>query len=365
MRITRRWLGLGVVAQFLVGYVWTSLLVMSINTLVLATLDRSFLTMPLIALSGLAYSGLTLYAYLAVAQGLLNSTVVTATAAQLAVTHGPVAGGGRHRLRRDQLVQLVCVQVPDWLGRPRWDLLAVTRDGGRVTLIRQRPLDELLRIERAAESALGIVDVPAAPGVFRPQAFFQKSITDPLLPVRLAAESSGDRLVLSWRWFNPSALVILAFLAVWLFANLPEAAHIVRPLLLPSGGDDFQPSLDQAALPLWQVTCALFLGYFVLAFLFNRTFVSAIRGGTLAVRHGPLPLLPGTTVAVDEVRQLFVQIGHIPAIRDEKGPSRVRALLADGRRITLARTPNPETAIEIEHAIEGWLGIENAPEADA
>jgi hypothetical protein len=367
--IRRHWLDAGVLLQLVLGSAWMALL--GVVAVAAADYAHGRHGNAVLILCGLlfavVYLGLTLAAYLGIARALLNRTVVTATADELRVTHGPVPGsGGRHSVRRSELLQLQCIEAPSWRRDGTvWDLVAVTRTG-RMPLVRRRPLEELLQIERAAEEALGIVDVPAPPtAVKRRPSFFNKSITASLLPVEVVAESSDDRIVVSWHWFNVSGIMILGLAAVLLFADLPQAVHLVRAAL--RGASDLTLPLEALLPPLLMVTCGALLLYFVLAFMVNRTYVTAIRGGTLAVRHGPLPLLPGLTVGAADVRQLFVQAGIVPGLEPFGDTPRVRALLADGRRVTLAKTPNADVALSVEVAIEEWLGIthERVPEAAA
>lgn len=125
-------------------------------------------------------------------------------------------------------------------------------------------------------------------------------------PAGITVAETADGLTVSWRWFQPAALLLAPFVAAFLIgAGLLVWKGLEPPVFWPF----LLGLLPFAGLALW-------LAYFLAAVVANRTVVRVeLPAGTLTVRHRPLPwsgerTLPAGQVVRLAVRRLDRSSGH-------------------------------------------------------
>ena len=168
------------------------------------------------------------------------------------------------------------------------------------------------------------------------------------LPEKFRLEKDGGGIRISWRWFTPAAVFLAFFAVVWngfLIAFFGMAAASGAP------GVFF-------LFPLIHVAVGVGIGYFALASFLNTTTVS-VGGGTVAVRHGPLPWFGNRVLTGREVDQLFCaqKVSH-----GKHGVSvthEVNAVLKAGKRLTLLKGLQLDQALFVEQRLERQLGIKD------
>lgn len=119
--------------------------------------------------------------------------------------------------------------------------------------------------------------------------------TDCPRPAKLRVEDDGVTLRFRRRWFSWKVLPLIPFAIFW------DAFLVVL-----YGGALTGPNTPciVLVLPLGHLAVGLFLSYFVLCSLFNRTTVE-LTAERLLVRHCPLPWRGNRTVDTSEIDQLY------------------------------------------------------------
>lgn len=171
------------------------------------------------------------------------------------------------------------------------------------------------------------------------------------LPAGIHVQERGRDLVIVRRWFSWIYIFLLFFCVVW------DGMLVFWYALVFSG----ESPLVFKLFPLLHVAAGVFITYFTIAGLVNRT-TFTIERDRLSVRHAPLPWRGSVDIPAASLEQLFCTE---QVIRGRNGVTLrygVDAVLKDGRHLKLA-TPLDvrEQAMYIEQAIEKHLGIKDRP----
>ena len=161
VRIVRRWFSPAYFVLLLFCVLWNGILVVFYRAIVASGAPGFVALFPIVHVAvGL---GLT---YFTIA-GFVNRTVVTVEPGRtLTIRHGPLPWPGARDLDPDDLAQLFVVSTrkpDDERSRsPAYALAALTRDGRRLTLLRDvgLPVEDALFVEQELERRLRIHDVP-------------------------------------------------------------------------------------------------------------------------------------------------------------------------------------------------------------
>lgn len=169
----------------------------------------------------------------------------------------------------------------------------------------------------------------------------------------------GGTLLIFRRWFTPAAFFLAFFCAAW--------DSFLYFWYSTAFGEDGPPGAFRwifIIFPLGHLAVGVGLTYFTLAVFLNRTTIR-VEGGTLTVRHVPVPVPGAQTLSTDDLEQIYCRVAHRagrhpgPTLRYE-----VVALTRKGGTVKiLSGLENEEQALFIEQAVERHLGIEDRPVA--
>lgn len=174
------------------------------------------------------------------------------------------------------------------------------------------------------------------------------------VPERFSLEKQGDRLAITWRWFNWGRIFILLFCLFWdgflvlWYGSVLGAKGRPEPVML--------------LVPLLHLAVGIGVTWYGLAGLLNTTRLE-IERGFLHIRHGPIPWFGNRDLPVKQLQQLFVrEIVH----RSKNGTSYTYNLMAQlkphGQELKLITLlDKPEQAFFLEQRIEDHLGIVDVP----
>lgn len=156
---------------------------------------------------------------------------------------------------------------------------------------------------------------------------------------------------LSYKWFHPSAFIMLLFAIVW------------NGFLLFWYGALFTSSgspLIAYLVPLVHLGAGISMAYYTACLFLNRTLIE-ITDGHFTLKHRPLPWLKGNQkIDVKKLEQFYVKE---VAKRNSEGRTtysyQLRAKIQGGRDIAILDLNEVDsyTLKEIEHKIENYLGI--------
>lgn len=168
---------------------------------------------------------------------------------------------------------------------------------------------------------------------------------------RLEITPSSFELNIRYRWFSPIAFFLLFFCLFW------DGFLVLWYGIGLATGD--MPSIF-FLFPLIHVAVGIGLTYYTICLFVNRSYISASQR-MLTVRHGPLPWPRGNKeIQVSDLQQLFVE-----EKTGNKGSKYhiFRAMLKNGEKLTILGNINApaETLLELERAIEDYVGIIDAP----
>lgn len=166
-----------------------------------------------------------------------------------------------------------------------------------------------------------------------------------VVPKGLAILNRGSFFEITQKWFNPVLFLPVAAVAIYLFF------------------DCFANWDEWLARNEWiRVSVELVMGigfaYSALASLFNRTSI-ILGAGKLVVRHGPIPWIGNTELAIPDIKQFYSKRKSPPGRR---GPIsfEVRLITQGGKDLrVVGRLESQEHAFTIEQAIEQQLGIKD------
>jgi hypothetical protein len=151
-----------------------------------------------------------------------------------------------------------------------------------------------------------------------------------------------------WSWLSWGTLFLVPFTLFWngMLATLAVSAT--------AGGAHPERLLVGLALP--HVWVGVGFAYFTLASFVNSTRVS-VEGGTLAVKHGPLPWRGTRAIPSSDLAQLFV----VEKQQRRSFTYELCALARDGVRKSLLSGLRQDQARYLEMRCEQALGIVDAP----
>ena len=170
------------------------------------------------------------------------------------------------------------------------------------------------------------------------------------LPNQLALVHHGASMEIVRTWFRGQIVLMTAFALFWdgfLFHWYAKVGASGNPIVL--------------FFPLLHVAVGIGLTYYVVAGWVNRTHILVNRG-QIAVRHGPIPWIGNTDLAVSALKQLYATEKRSLFGRGNPETYVVNAITQHGRTIPLVSgLATREQALYIEQEIEKYLGIEDIP----
>ncbi len=173
------------------------------------------------------------------------------------------------------------------------------------------------------------------------------------LPEGFDVQSSGEGFEVRWRWFTAGKLLLIPFAIAW-------NAFLVNWYRMALSSD--MPWI-MVIIPMVHVAAGVAISWIAIANLVNRSWIT-IRGGTLQVRHGPLPWWPMPTLPARSIEQLYCT----KKVRRSKNGTTVtyelRAVTRDhAGRLLLGGLDRLEQALWLEQEIERRLDIRDRPVA--
>lgn len=164
------------------------------------------------------------------------------------------------------------------------------------------------------------------------------------LPNKMNIERKGKQLVITKRWFGSSTLFFFLALMVFLWATIDELFYF---------------SWNYFSFYEYMLAFLALLGsYYVVADCINQTRIIVSRW-QVQVTHGPLPLVKGTRVNINDIKQLYCKQ---VSTNTENSSYEVHVIAHSGKDVPLiVGLESSQQAIYIEQEIEKCLGIENKP----
>jgi hypothetical protein len=167
------------------------------------------------------------------------------------------------------------------------------------------------------------------------------------LPKGLNCEKTIHGIQITRTWFTPAAIVLLLFCVFWNGFLLFEYWISPNPRM---------PGITQW-VPILHVLIGVYLGYFAVASLVNRTHVSVDRG-MLQIRHTPLPWPGSRKLGAAQIRQLYCK-RHVT--RNRNGPRfswQLWAVTDASTHHRLLSRLQHEQALYLEQELEKALGLQ-------
>jgi hypothetical protein len=178
-------------------------------------------------------------------------------------------------------------------------------------------------------------------------------MNDPIPPGRprnVDFQHHGDHIEIVRRWFTGTILFMTFFLVFW------DGFLIVWYQLLPPQAPAFA-----RYFPLLHVVIGIGFTYWVIAGWFNRTRI-LVGQGALSVRHGPIPWFGQHQLDTMTIRQLYAKEHTRWNDGSKTVTYEVHVITRDNRDIKiLSGLETSEAALFIEHEVERYLRIEDAP----
>jgi hypothetical protein len=168
------------------------------------------------------------------------------------------------------------------------------------------------------------------------------------LPKNIQFIDHGSHLEIVRVWRGWMTLYFAAFTGFWWFVLSGFFEN------MPKMGDSWI-----TFLPLLHVGAGIFLIYYTIASLFNKTHIFA-DSAEIEVRHRPIPWLGNRRVDAADITQLYVK----QAVRSSGSGTNVsyqlKAKTQSGKEIKmLSGLSSPEQAIFVEDKLEDLLKIKN------
>jgi len=180
------------------------------------------------------------------------------------------------------------------------------------------------------------------------------------LPKHFQVQRISDRrLVVRWRWFQPSAILLLIFAIAWnsFLVGWYQTAMV-------------GPNTDWGAIlfPIGHVAAGVVITYSALSKLLNHTVLTCVRGasgkGVMKVRHGPMPWFPQPTIPTQDLEQLYVERKVSHRKNSTTVTWNVLAVTRDHSGLPLIKGLDTlQEALWLEQEIEEVLDIRDRPVA--
>lgn len=162
---------------------------------------------------------------------------------------------------------------------------------------------------------------------------------------REPATRGGPAVTIVRRWYMHLVWAIFVFLVFW---NAVLSQFVSRSSDAP---------LVFRLFPLIHFGAGLWVGYWALALLFNRTTIT-VTDDTISVRHAPLPWPGNRVVRVADVAQLYTAENVAKGRNRQTRSYELLAVMTDGTRQGIVQgLPEAAQALFLEQRIEERLGI--------
>ena len=176
-------------------------------------------------------------------------------------------------------------------------------------------------------------------------------------PEKVIVENWGGGLVLRWRWFHWTFLLITVFAVFW---NGMMFSMVGASLFTASEGN-FRSLFPFICFPHFWI--GLIMIYYVLTGYINKTTVM-VDHSQVTVRHGPLPWWGNRQLNTAEIVQLYTKQNLSRYHRGNAwtGNFEVHAVLKQGtHQKLLSGLDSSEHALFSEQVLEDYLGIVDYP----
>jgi ribosomal protein S27AE len=177
-------------------------------------------------------------------------------------------------------------------------------------------------------------------------------------PDKVEVENDGSRLILHWRWFNWTFVLITVFALFW---NGIMFSFVGGALVDGLQGEDLISAFPFLCFPHFWVGLALI--YYVLTGYLNKTTVTADYTH-LKVQHSPLPWWGQKQMDTADIVQLYAKENNSRYYRGNvwTGSYELHAILNKGKHVKLlSGLDSSEHALFAEKALEEFLGIDDRP----
>jgi hypothetical protein len=170
-------------------------------------------------------------------------------------------------------------------------------------------------------------------------------------PERIVVDHTPDGLVLSYRWFTWTYILLAVFALFWdgfLVFWYSVAFSQDAPWIM-------------FVFPLLHVSVGVGLTYTALAGFYNKTIIT-VGMGNLTIRHTPLPWPGNRTVQASELVQLYSEERVTRSNNGTRITYQLSAISNQNKKIKLLNGLNsPDEVRFFEHQIEEQLGIQDRP----
>ncbi len=167
------------------------------------------------------------------------------------------------------------------------------------------------------------------------------------MPENIRIDHGPEGLILSFRWFSAKFIFLAFFCLIWdgfLVFWYSLAFTENAPLIM-------------LVFPLLHVAIGIYLTYYVIAGIYNRTVVT-VGQGRLSIQHGPIPWPGSRILQASELTQLYTEER---VTRGKHGPRvsyDLSAVSRDNKKIRLLTgLDTPDSVRFLERQIEDRLGI--------
>lgn len=170
-------------------------------------------------------------------------------------------------------------------------------------------------------------------------------------PATLIVQDDGDVRVIRRRWFRPSYLFLLffcigwdGFLFFWYFIGIAVG---------PAG----EMQWLFFVFPICHVAVGVFLTYFVIAGLLNKSYMGVTADG-IFVRHRPVPWFGNRNLAANDLKEVYVELGTSQNSDGRRQQQYTLAgVVAAGDRIKLLGGLDSPEAQYCAQQLNEWLGL--------
>jgi len=167
------------------------------------------------------------------------------------------------------------------------------------------------------------------------------------MPENIRIDHGPEGLILSFRWFSAKFIFLAFFCLIWdgfLVFWYSLAFTENAPLIM-------------LVFPLLHVAIGIYLTYYVIAGIYNRTVVT-VGQGRLSIQHGPIPWPGSRILQASELTQLYTEERVTRGKRGPRVSYDLSAVSRDNKKIRLLTgLDTPDSVRFLERQIEDRLGI--------